>query len=503
MDNKRVALVILDGWGIAQNKKYSAVDQANTPYMDSLLKQYPHSTLLTHGENVGLPEGQMGNSEVGHLNIGAGRVVYQELQRINVAIKDNSLAANKQLNDLFDYCKNNNKPLHLMGLISDGGVHSHWKHAVAICQYAKAAGVKEILLHAFTDGRDTDPMSGKDSLAATMQALGDSAKIVSVIGRYYAMDRDKRWERVKKAYDLLVKGEGTKTNNLLEAIQISYTNEVTDEFILPIVCEKDFKPIKEEDAVLCFNFRTDRCREITQALTQTDFPDFDMKKMALYYATMTVYDSTYQNVKTIFQTEKLENTLGAVLENNKKTQLRAAETEKYPHVTFFFNGGKEQVFVGEERVLEPSPKVATYDLQPEMSAKILTEKVCSYIKINQPDFLCFNFANPDMVGHTGVFSAVVKAIETVDACLQKIVTNCIENNYTVLITADHGNADNMINEDGTPNTAHSLNPVPFIIVNAAVATQLKNGKLGDIAPTILQLMGLQKPIEMTGESLIA
>ena len=503
MQEKKVVLIIMDGWGLAKNPKVSAVDAANTPFVDSLYEKYAHSTLLTHGENVGLPDGQMGNSEVGHLNIGAGRIVYQELQRINVAIADGSLAKNKSLQNIFDYCITNQKPLHLMGLVSDGGVHSHWKHLVAICELATAAGLKDILIHAFTDGRDTDPFSGKGFIATTMAALKNTnAKIVSVCGRYYAMDRDKRWERVKKAYDLLVNGAGEKSADLLAAIQQSYDQQVTDEFILPIIDENNFQPIKENDAVLCFNFRTDRCREITQVLTQQDFAEFGMKKMQLHYTTMTVYDSTFENVHTIFNTDKLTNTLGEVLQQHNKTQLRAAETEKYPHVTFFFNGGKEQVFDGENRILEPSPKVATYDLQPEMSANPLAEKVVAFIQNNQPDFVCLNFANPDMVGHTGVFEAVIKACETVDSCVEKVVTAGLEKGYTILVTADHGNADNMLNEDGSVNTAHSLNLVPLICIDSSKKITLKNGKLADIAPTILALMDIPKPAEMDGENLI-
>jgi 2,3-bisphosphoglycerate-independent phosphoglycerate mutase len=501
--SKKVALIILDGWGLGQNKNVDAIAQANTPFFDSLMKSYPNTTLTTFGEAVGLPEGQMGNSEVGHLNIGAGRVVYQELQKINNAVKDGTLASAKGLIRLFDYCKTNHKPLHLMGLISDGGVHSHTDHAVAVADLAAKYGLNEIYIHAFLDGRDTDPNAGIGYLKDLIQQTAHTgAKVVSIIGRYYAMDRDKRWERVKKTYDLLIKGVGESTTDLTSAIQKSYDAGITDEFMLPHILS-DFQPIKEGDGVFCFNFRTDRCREITQVLTQSNFPEFDMKKRSLFYTTMTIYDETYVGVNTVFNNDKLTKTLGEVLALNHKTQLRAAETEKYPHVTFFFNGGEEKQFEGEHRIMAPSPKVSTYDLQPAMSAVELTQKVQDYIETATPDFVCLNYANTDMVGHTGVFEAVKIAAETVDSCLEKIVSTCLEKDYAILVTADHGNADKMKNEDGTPNTAHSKNPVPFILVDKIKKNAtLKAGKLADLAPTILSIMDVPIPVEMNGDNLV-
>lgn len=508
MNCKKVALIIMDGWGNGKDLKASAIANAKTPFIDLLRKEYPTTELLTHGENVGLPFGQMGNSEVGHLNIGSGRVVYQELLLINKAVESGEIKAKPELIALMKYCVEHKKPLHLMGLVSDGGVHSHINHVKALCDIAKEFGLEEnqVFIHAFTDGRDTDPKSALGFIGELENHLKNSVgKIATVCGRYYAMDRDKRWERVKIAYDLFLKNEGKNATNLLEAIESSYAANVTDEFILPIVHTDEngqpYTTIKEGDAVFCFNFRTDRCREITQVLTQQNFPDFGMKTIPLYYVTMTVYDANYKDVRTIFNNDKLVNTLGEVLFKSGKSQLRAAETEKYPHVTFFFSGGREELFEGENRIMEPSPKVATYDLQPEMSAIPLAEKVVHFIHENKPDFVCLNFANTDMVGHTGVFSAVVKAAETVNGCVEKVTREALANDYTVLITADHGNADYMINEDGSPNTAHSKNPVPFFLVDNNFKPTLRAGKLADIAPTVLKLMGIEKPNEMTGEEL--
>lgn len=505
--NKKVILVIMDGWGHGPDPKRSAIAQANTPFVDSLYKQYPHTELTTHSEAVGLPEGQMGNSEVGHINIGAGRIVYQELMRINVAIRNGELAQNPKLLAVINYCKQNNKPLHFIGLVSDGGVHSHINHLKALCDIAKQNELKQnVFIHAFTDGRDCDPKSGLGFLKELNTHLQNSVgEVATVCGRYYAMDRDNRWERVKLAYDLLTKGEGEQTTDVTKSVEASYASGVTDEFIKPVVKVNDngqpVATIKDGDAVICFNFRTDRCREITKALTQQDFPDFGMKKLDLHYTSMTIYDHTFKNVANIFDNDDLTMTLGEILERNNKTQLRAAETEKYPHVTFFFSGGREKEFTGEKRVMAPSPKVATYDLQPEMSAYPLTEKVLEEIRSNSPDFVCLNYANTDMVGHTGVFSAAVKAAETVDKCVEQVTTLALQKGYTVLITADHGNADYMINDDGSPNTAHTLNPVPLFLVDKDFKPALHTGKLADIAPTVLKLMGIEQPKNMTGQSL--
>ena len=493
----------MDGWGKGTKPEASAIAQAKTPFIDSLYKNYPNSELITHSGFVGLPDGQMGNSEVGHLNIGAGRIVYQELQRVNVSLESGELKNNKTLQECFSYCRNNNKNLHLIGLVSDGGVHSHINHVKALCDYAKEANVSSVFIHAFTDGRDCDPKSGLVFIADLEKYLHHSAgKLASVCGRYYAMDRDKRWERVKLAFNLLTKGEGKKTSSATKAIEESYAEGVTDEFIKPIIVSENFKPIAEDDAVLCFNFRTDRCREITTVLTQKDFPDYGMYTMKLHYVTLTNYDATYKNVKVIFNNDTVRNTLGEVISENGLTQIRIAETEKYPHVTFFFSGGREQEFEGEKRILVSSPKVATYDLQPEMSAPEVTDKLVAELQKGEVDFVCLNFANPDMVGHTGVFSAAVKACETIDTCVKRIVETGLANGYTFLITADHGNADYLVNEDGSPNTAHTKNPVPFFLVSKDYSPQLKNGVLADIAPTILQLMQIHQPKEMTGKSLI-
>ena len=504
--HRKVAIIIMDGWGHGPQPERSAIAQARVPFVQSLYSKYSNTELITYGEDVGLPEGQMGNSEVGHLNIGAGRVVYQELQKVNVAIKTGELARNKKLLSAIDYCKTNNKPLHLIGLVSDGGVHSHTSHLRAICDIAKEKGLSDVFIHAFTDGRDTDPKSGLGFISDLEKFLTTSVgRIASVCGRYYAMDRDNRWERVKVAYDLLIKGKGTKSQDILKSITDSYAAGVTDEFIKPILAtDADGAPlslIKDGDAVISFNFRTDRCREITKALTQQDFPEQGMKKLSLHYTTMTVYDHSFVGVYNIFDNDDLKMTLGEVLSNRGLTQLRAAETEKYPHVTFFFNGGREAPFKGEERIMEPSPKVATYDLQPEMSAEGLTDRVVQYINEAKPDFVCLNFANTDMVGHTGVFKAVVMAAETVSACVDRVVTTCLAHGYSILLTADHGNADYMINDDGSPNTAHTKNPVPLFLIDNELKPVLHKGALADIAPTVLKLMDIPQPAEMTGKPL--
>ena len=504
--SKKVILVIMDGWGLGLVPKADAIQQANVPFVQSLYTQYPNTTLVTCGEEVGLPEGQMGNSEVGHLNLGAGRIVYQELQRINVAIKEGELANNPTLLKSIQYAKENNKPLHLLGLVSDGGVHAHTSHLKALTDICKAHGLTKVFIHAFTDGRDTDPKSGLGFVENIENHLaGSVGKIATVSGRYFAMDRDKRWERVKLAYDALVNGEGPTALSAIAAITENYANGITDEFIKPTILLENGQPmatIQEGDAVLCYNFRTDRCREITEVLTQKDFPEFGMKKLNLHYTTMTKYDETFKNVQVIFENDNLVNTLGDVLAQNNKKQIRIAETEKYPHVTFFFSGGREQPFNGETRIMAASPKVATYDLQPAMSAKELTDKLLPEINAANPDFICLNFANADMVGHTGIFSAVVKAVETVDACVKEIVTAGLNNGYTIFLTADHGNADYMINDDGSPNTAHTTNLVPFFIIDKDWKGPIKAGKLGDLAPTILTMMQVPIPKEMTGKVLI-
>jgi 2,3-bisphosphoglycerate-independent phosphoglycerate mutase len=503
MQNKKVILVIMDGWGRGPVKGSDAIQHARTPFVSSLYAKYPNTTLITCGEAVGLPDGQMGNSEVGHLNIGAGRIVYQELQRINVAVRTGEFAKNETLRQAISYAKTNNKKLHLLGLVSDGGVHSHTNHLKAITSICQAEGLDNVLVHAFTDGRDTDPKSGLGYLTDLQAHLQQTTgTIASITGRYYAMDRDKRWERVKLAYDALVNGIGQPALDMLAAVQESYNNNVTDEFIKPIIHAGGDTTIKDGDAVICFNFRTDRCREITQVLTQTDMADAGMHKLHLHYTTMTEYDKTFAGVNVVFNNDDLANTLGDVLAQQGKKQIRIAETEKYPHVTFFFSGGRETPFEGEQRIMAASPKVATYDLQPEMSAAELTDLLLPEIEKGEADFVCLNYANADMVGHTGVWEAVIKAVETVDTCVGKIVTTGLDNGYTIFLTADHGNADYMINEDGSPNTAHTLNPVPFFIIDKEWNGSIKAGKLGDIAPTILSMMGLDIPKEMTGEILI-
>lgn len=505
---KKAILIIMDGWGLGKVASADAVQNAQTPFTTSLYNKYPHTTLITYGEQVGLPEGQMGNSEVGHLNLGAGRIVYQELQRINVAIKTGELAKNETLIRTLNIAKVDNKPLHLMGLVSDGGVHSHINHLKALINICKEQGLQKVYIHAFTDGRDCDPKSGLQFIQELQQHLDSTGTgtIASISGRYYAMDRDKRWARVALAYNAMVKGEGQTATDAVDAVQTSYDNDITDEFILPtVIVDEDEQPvatIQEGDHVLCFNFRTDRCREITEVLTQLDHPDFGMQKLNLDYTTMTVYDHKFTAVYSIFRNEDLTNTLGEIISNNGLKQIRIAETEKYPHVTFFFSGGREVMFDGENRILKPSPKVATYDLQPEMSAYELTEALLPEIQDQTADFICLNFANADMVGHTGDFAAAVKAVETVDACVAQIVTKALEQDYVVFLTADHGNSDYMINEDGSPNTAHTTNLVPLFIIDNNWRGNIKPGKLGDIAPTILSFMKLPIPPQMTGDVLV-
>ena len=500
---KKTALIILDGWGHGDKTKSDAIYNANTPFIDSLYNKHPHCELKTFGKHVGLPKGQMGNSEVGHLNIGAGRIVYQDLAKINLACEDNSIAKKENLQKALNYAKENNKSLHLIGLVSNGGIHSHQKHLYKLCELANNKGIERVFVHAFTDGRDCDPKSGLKFIQELEENL-HGAQIASVCGRYYAMDRDKRWERIKLAYDLLTKASGEQSQNLVESIQNSYNNKITDEFIKPIVhIDKNGHPIgtiQEEDAVICFNFRTDRCREITSVLTQINMPEFEMQNLNLHYTTMTNYDNTFKNVNVIFDKENLQNTLGEVVAKNGLSQIRIAETEKYPHVTFFFSGGREACFHNEKRLMVNSPKVATYDLKPEMSAPELTSTIVKELDKGTTDFICLNFANPDMVGHTGDYKAIMKAVEVVDNCTQKVVEVGLKNNYAFLIIADHGNADFVINPDGTPNTAHSTNLVPCFALNTGFKN-IENGKLGDIAPTILNIMGVDIPQEMTGNIL--
>ncbi len=505
--DKKVLLMILDGWGIATKPAVSAIDKAKTPFVDSLYKKYPHATLEASGLAVGLPEGQMGNSEVGHMNIGAGRIVFQDLVKINLAVEKGELNTHPVLAVAFAKTKAAKKKAHFIGLVSDGGVHSHINHLKGLCDAAKYHGMEDVFIHAFTDGRDTDPKGGLGYLADLQDHLKNSAgQIASVVGRYYAMDRDNRWERVKLAYDAMVRGEGEKSKDILTAIRKSYENNVTDEFIRPIIHvganNKPLAVIEDGDLVICFNFRTDRGREITQVLTQRDFEDFNMKKLDLDYITFTTYDETFQGVQVLFEKDNLNNTLGEVLERAVKKQIRIAETEKYPHVTFFFSGGRERVFEGEGRLLCPSPKVATYDLMPEMSAFEIAAKIIPELNRKSADFIILNFANADMVGHTGVFDAAVKACEAVDKSAEIVVTSALENGYTIIVIADHGNSDMMINEDGTPNTAHTTNLVPFIMIDGNDFLPVKDGKLGDLAPTILKLMGIEIPEEMTGEILL-
>jgi 2,3-bisphosphoglycerate-independent phosphoglycerate mutase len=507
MPDKRVILIIMDGWGLGQVPASDAIRNANAPFVSSLYSTYPNTTLTTCGEAVGLPEGQMGNSEVGHLNLGAGRIVYQELQRINVAIREGGLAQNPTLLSAIQHAIANNRPLHLLGLVSDGGVHSHINHLKALLSICKDQGLNQVFVHAFTDGRDCDPKSGLGFIMELEEHMKSSTgQIASISGRYYAMDRDNRWERVKLAYDALVNGKGHFVTDAAEAVRFSYAEGVTDEFIKPVVISgpggAPLATIQEGDVALCFNFRTDRCREITKALTQIDFPTYEMTKLNLHYTTMTEYDASFENVHVIFNNDNLNNTLGEVLQHQGLRQARLAETEKYPHVTFFFSGGREIPFEGEERIMVPSPKVATYDLKPEMSAPELTDAMLSVIEKAEVDFVCLNYANADMVGHTGVWEAVIRAVETVDGCVERVVKAALAKGYTIFLTADHGNADYMTNPDGSPNTAHTLNPVPFFIIDNEWRGPIRPGKLGDLAPTILKMMGLPVPGEMTGEILI-
>ena len=498
---KKVILLILDGWGIAKNKAVSAIDAAETPFMDKISSHYPNSTLEASGLEVGLPKGQMGNSEVGHMNIGAGRVVYQDLVKISNAVKDGSIAENEALRSAITYSKKTNNAIHLIGLLSDGGVHSHIDHLKGLLNTFKDSNCHDVYVHAFTDGRDTDPKGGVGYLKDLQNHMTETVgRLATITGRYYAMDRDQRWERVKLGYDALVYGIGREATDPIKAMEESYEAGITDEFIKPIICSE--AKIQEGDVVLCFNFRTDRGRQITQALTQKDFPEQEMRKMNLRYVTMTNYDESFEGVEVMFDKDNLSKTLGEVLEAHCKKQIRIAETEKYPHVTFFFSGGRERVFDGEKRILCPSPKVATYDLQPEMSAEDIRDKIIPEIQNTTADFICLNFANPDMVGHTGVFDAAVKACETVDQCAEAVVNEALKKDYLSIVIADHGNADMMINPDGAPNTAHTTSLVPCIVVDNEFKGKLKAGKLGDLAPTILTFMGMDIPEEMTGEVLI-
>jgi len=506
MAERKVILIIMDGWGLGKVKSSDAIQNANVPFVTSLYSKYPNTTLTTCGEAVGLPVGQMGNSEVGHLNLGAGRIVYQELQRINVAIREGEFAKNKTLLNALRHAKENNKPLHLLGLVSNGGVHSHINHLKAILDVCKQQGLDQVFIHAFTDGRDCDPKSGlgfiKELEAHTQQTVG---RMATVSGRYFAMDRDNRWERVKLAYDAMVKGIGETATDAITAIEKAYEENITDEFIRPTVIVENGQPIvtmKDGDVAVCFNFRTDRCREITKVLTQMEFPQQDMHPLHLHYTTMTEYDATFKGVHIIFETDNLNNTLGEVLERHGLKQIRIAETEKYPHVTFFFSGGREKPFEGESRIMVPSPKVPTYDHKPEMSAFEVTTAILSEIEKGEAGFVCLNYANADMVGHTGIWEAAIKAVETVDKCVAQVVTAALKKDYTVFLTADHGNADYMINEDGSPNTAHTLNLVPFFIIDNNWKGVIQRGKLGDLAPTILKMMGLPIPKEMSGNIII-
>ena len=505
--NKKVILMILDGWGKSPDPKVSAIDNANVPFINSLYTKYPNASLRTDGLNVGLPEGQMGNSEVGHMNLGAGRIVYQDLVKINLAVQNKTLAQEKPLVDAFNYAKQNNKKVHLLGLVSNGGVHSHIEHLKGLVDATEEAVVDNVFIHAFTDGRDVDPKSGVGFISELENHLKDKkVKLASIIGRYYAMDRDKRWERVKLAYDLLVNGEGTHSTNAVDSIQDNYQEGITDEFIKPIVMtdENDapLATIQPDDVVIFFNFRTDRGRQLTEVLSQFDIHEQNMHKLKLYYVTMTNYDDNFKDIHVVYDKDNLTETLGEVVSRNGKKQIRIAETEKYPHVTFFFSGGREQPFEGEKRLLCPSPKVATYDLQPEMSAFDLKDALVPELKKGEVDFVCLNFANGDMVGHTGVMEAAIKACEAVDACVKEVIEAALENNYTTIVIADHGNCETMINPDGSPNTAHTTNPVPIILVDKDLK-HVKDGVLGDIAPTILDLMGLEQPQAMTRHSLVS
>ena len=503
---KKTALIILDGWGHGQKNRSNAIFNAKTPYVDSLYKNSLNTELRTDGEYVGLPKGQMGNSEVGHLNIGAGRIVYQDLAKINKDINSKHFEKNNLLIEAINAANKRNKPLHIMGLLSEGGIHSHSSHLKAICDTAVKYKIKHIFVHAFTDGRDSDPKAGKKYIADFLEyAKGQNISIATIIGRYYAMDRDKRWERIALAYNMLVHGQGLKSSNLIDSIEDSYNKKISDEFILPIVMvDKNNKPIsqiEDGDVLICFNFRSDRCRQLVTALTQVDIPQYQTRSLDVDLYTMTNYDETFKEIKVLYPKENIKNTIGEAIANRGLTQLRIAETEKYPHVTFFFSGGNEKKFKGEYRIMIPSPKVATYDLQPEMSAHKVTEKYIHEIKTTKPDFICLNYANPDMVGHTGDFNAVTKALETIDQCLSKIVQESIKEDYAIIVIADHGNAELMLNEDKTPNTAHTTNKVPCFILNSNHKS-IKSGNLCDIAPTILTIMGIDTPSDMTGKVLI-
>ncbi len=498
--------MILDGWGISPDPKTSAIAQAHTPFIDTLYSKYPNATLRTDGANVGLPNGQMGNSEVGHTNLGAGRIVHQDLAKIDKAVKENTLQDNKILKEAFEYANAHQKAVHFLGLVSDGGVHSHIDHLKALIQAANKSGVAQSFVHAFTDGRDVDPKSGKGFLRDLLTFCEDTpTQIASVVGRYYAMDRDNRWERTQQAYDLIVRGKGKKVQDISQALQESYEAGITDEFIQPLVVthsnHSSIATVQKEDVVIFFNFRTDRGRALTQVLSQKDFHEYNMHKLNLYYVTMTRYDDTFQDIKVVYDKAHLKDTLGEVLARHGKQQIRIAETEKYPHVTFFFNGGREAPFDGEHRILCPSPKVATYDQKPEMSAYDIRDALIPELEKGTAEFVCINFANPDMVGHTGVMKSAIKACETVDQCAEAVITTGIANDYTILVLADHGNCDTMINPDGTPNTAHTTNPVPVILIDKNIKT-IKSGVLGNIAPTILKIMGLPQPEAMTHEPLI-
>ena len=504
--NKKVILLILDGWGITQDPKVSAIYNAKTPYINSLYNDFPHASLRTDGEHVGLPEGQMGNSEVGHMNLGAGRIVYQNLAKINKAIEENTLAQEEALLNAFDYAKKHKKNVHFLGLVSNGGIHSHINHLKGLLHAAHKNNVENVYLHAFTDGRDCDPKSGKYFINDIQDTLIETnGTLASITGRYYAMDRDNRWERVQLAYNALVNGAGTNSKNAIESIQNSYDAGVTDEFIKPIIMvdenEQPKATIKKDDVVIFFNFRTDRGRQLTNALSQKDFSDYTMKALPLHYVTMTNYDETFKNINVVYNSNNIENTLGEVLETAGKKQIRIAETEKYPHVTFFFSGGREQEFNGEKRLLCPSPKVATYDLKPEMSAYEIRDAIVPELEDGKVDFVCLNFANGDMVGHTGDFDAAIKACEAVDIVTKDVINTALDNDYTTLLIADHGNCETMINPDGTPHTAHTTNPVPFILIDKEIKS-IKNGILGDVAPTILKLMGVNQPKEMTQKPLV-
>jgi 2,3-bisphosphoglycerate-independent phosphoglycerate mutase len=506
VNDKKLALIILDGWGYGKQDNSDAAYAANTPFFDSLLQKYPNSKLEASGEAVGLPAGQMGNSEVGHMNLGAGRVVYQELGRINKSITDRELHSNPVLVSAFDYAKQHNKAVHFIGLVSNGGVHAHIEHLKALCDAANEANVPNTFVHAFLDGRDTDPNSGLGFITDLENHIQNTnAKLATMVGRYYAMDRDNRWERVKQAYDVMVNGIGEKTQDALAAIKKSYADGITDEFVKPIVLTQNngapVATIQNDDVVICFNFRTDRGREITTALTQKDFPEQQMHKLSLYYVTMTTYDESFEKVNVIFTKDDLIQTIGEVLADNNKNQIRIAETEKYPHVTFFFSGGREAEFKNEKRLLIPSPKVATYDLQPEMSAAGITDAITKEMETGWADFICLNFANPDMVGHTGVFEAVIKAVETADKCAETVVNKGLEHGYSFILLADHGNSEFMVNKDGSANTAHTTNLVPCILIDKDYKT-IADGKLGDIAPTILKILGVAIPAEMTGNVLV-